>query len=132
MDPKRIAIAVALSLAVFAAWQKFFAPLPPSHQPQQPQTGTTASAPAAAPSAPTSPAAPAPGAERPPEETATLESDEARFVLSSWGASLRQVELKEPKFERRESGKPPQPYQMIGTTTPETAPLLVSFPKADF
>jgi YidC/Oxa1 family membrane protein insertase len=134
MDPKRIAIAVVISIGLFFLWSKFLGPgsqpPPPPPAPTVPQSASAPGAPApAAPGAPT-PAKPA--TERPAEESVILETPQARFTLSSWGASLRKVELKEKKFMIEEPGKPPRPYQLIGTTTPETAPLQVSFPKADF
>ncbi len=138
---KRLGLALVISMGILFAWWKLFPPpVPP------PPAPPGAAAPAAQTQAPAAPAsAPGPGpqeaagavpaaavpAARPAEERVAIETEQVRFVLSSWGATLREIMLKEEKFRERKQD-PQSGLQIIGTRTPETAALRTSFPKADF
>jgi YidC/Oxa1 family membrane protein insertase len=142
---KRTLVAVAICMGILLLWWKIFPPTPPQAPPpqaqsapaaqQQPAPGQPASAPATGPPAaaaptPGAPAAPTP-ATRGPEERVVLRAPGARFVLSSWGGTLREVQLEEPRF-LRDPKDPSSGMQIIGTTAPEQAPLRTTFSKADF
>jgi YidC/Oxa1 family membrane protein insertase len=129
---KRLGLALAISIGILFVWWKIF----PPPQPSRPATPATqvASAPAGTPTpapsvpgTPGTPSAPAAG----PEERATLETPDARYTFSSYGGTLREVRLKDPKF-LEQKGNPESGLQIIRTTTAETAPLQISFTKADF
>jgi YidC/Oxa1 family membrane protein insertase len=136
---KRLLIAVAISMGILFLWWKIFPPTPsvqapapaPIVEPSKPtyDAGSAAAAPptgaAAAPPAPTLPVV------RPPETHVTLESPEAKFVFSSWGASLRQIKLKDRQFllDRK---RPDSGMQIVSTSTEDTAALRTTFAKADF
>ena len=138
---KRTLLAVAICFGILVAWWKLFPPAPPAPPPKP--AATAPAQPAATPGTPPAPGStPAPGATaatapagqpaaRGPEETVELQSAGARFVLSSWGGSLRQVVLTEERF-LKEKGDPTSGLAIIGTKTPETAPLRTSFPKSSF
>jgi YidC/Oxa1 family membrane protein insertase len=139
MMEKRTLLAVAICFGILVAWWKLFPPTPPA---PPPRPAVTAPGAPAAPAG-TSPAAAAPGtvapaaggptaATRGPEQKVTLESDGARFVLSSWGGTLREVIPREPRFQKNPKNDKDHGVKIIGTTTPETAPLRISFPKATF
>src|SRR5262245_34768969 len=99
MDPKRLIIAVVLSIGVLMAWSKLMPPpQPPAKvEPAPPATG--------APGAPSAPAAPAPSAVPPagtpaapaaaaqPEQQLELPGKDIRFVLSTVGGTLRHAQL---------------------------------------
>lgn len=126
---KRLGLALAISMVILFGWWKLF---PPPHQ--EPAARPTASeskseaspgatAPTTAAAAAANPAAAANAAPaNAPEERPVLETPGARFVLSSWGGTLRAIELKEQKFKG---------LQIVRTQTPETAALRITFPKAD-
>jgi YidC/Oxa1 family membrane protein insertase len=68
---------------------------------------------------------------RPPEQQLALDTSDARFLLSSWGGTLRQVKLKHRQFllNRRD---PESGIELVNTGKPELAPLRTTFAKADF
>jgi YidC/Oxa1 family membrane protein insertase len=136
---KRLLLAVVISMGILFLWWKIFPPTPqPVHAPSAVASATSsgldsgAFAPAAA-TAPTDPSAKpsAPLAERPAETLITLESQEAKFVFSSWGASLRQIKLKDRQFLLNKA-EPDSGMQIVSTSKEDTAPLRTSFSKADF
>jgi len=137
---KRLLLAVAISMGILFLWWKIFPPAPP--QPMQApaqvasatsstqNSGALAAAPGAAqPNAPSNPTA-APS-ERPAETFITLESPDANYVFSSWGASLRQIKLKNRQF-LADKTKPDSGMQIVTTSKEDTAPLRTTFAKADF
>jgi YidC/Oxa1 family membrane protein insertase len=133
---KRLGLAIVVSVAILWGWWKFFPPpqpAPPVAPSQQSATreATPASPAESAKAAPSSaPAAPQP-AVRPAEQELALDTPDARYLLSSWGGTLRQVKLKDRQFllNRRdlESG-----IELVKTGKPELAPLRTTFAKADF
>ena len=149
---KRLGLALVISVVIMFGWWKLFPPpqpaAPPPQQQQQQAQQQQAAAPAAQPTpAPTAapgqapaegqPAGAAPPAAQPgqparraPEERVTLDTADATFELSSWGGTLRQVTIKDPKF-RQKKDDASTARRLIGTTTADTAPLRTSFPKAD-
>jgi len=136
---KRLLLAVVVSMGILFLWWQIF---PPTPQPMQapapvasstsPGLGSVASAPAAS-TVPVDPTAkqPAPPAERPAETLITLESAEANYVFSTWGASLRQIKLKDRQF-LLSKGQPDSGMQIVTTSKEDTAPLRTSFAKPDF
>ena len=133
---KRLGLAIVVSVAILWGWWKLFPPpqpAPPVAPSQQSATreATPASPAESAKAAPSSaPAAPQP-AVRPAEQELALDTPDARYLLSSWGGTLRQVKLKDRQFllNRRdlESG-----IELVKTGKPELAPLRTTFAKADF
>jgi YidC/Oxa1 family membrane protein insertase len=143
---KRLLIAVVISMGILFLWWKIFPPQaaapPPTPVPTTApvaaiQPGGTAydagvaPAVAAATLAPAAAPAPAAPAARPVESLVTLESPEAKYVFSTFGASLRQIKLKDHQFlldrTKADSG-----MQIISTPTEDAAPLRTTFAKADF
>jgi YidC/Oxa1 family membrane protein insertase len=141
---KRTLLAVAICFGILVAWWKLFPPEQPAPPPKPAATAPAqpAGTPGSAPAPGSVPAAgtdtgtpPAAGGTQPaargPEQRVELESQGARFVLSTWGGTLRQVYLKEERF-LHDKHNPASGLGIIGTKTPETAPLRTSFPKASF
>jgi len=136
---KRLLLAVIVSVAILILWGKFFPPTPQSLPAPTPVAGSTApaldsGAPAPAPTLAqtNSPAKPsAPLAERPAENRIVLESPDASYVFSSWGASLRQIKLKDRQF-LLDKTQPDSGMQIVSTSREDTAPLRTTFTKADF
>jgi YidC/Oxa1 family membrane protein insertase len=128
---KRTLLAIAISMGIMLVWMKVFPPA--GNQPQTP----SAPAPAAAPANPAGGTGPAPSAggtalpvtKAGPEQLTTMVAQDARYVFSSWGGVLRQVELTEKRFLDRQTGNP---MPMLALTRPELGNLAVSLPKADF
>jgi YidC/Oxa1 family membrane protein insertase len=142
---KRLGLALGISMAILFVWWKLFPPQQPPPAPPTPPAQTAPAQPAPAQPAPAAPAPTATGsadapAPTPPvnaaEQRITLETPKARFVLSSWGGTLRELHLKDPKYrikEKRPSGEEVEKeLQLIGTTTPQAAPLLTTFTSNDF
>jgi YidC/Oxa1 family membrane protein insertase len=139
---KRTLLAVAICFGILVAWWKLFPPAPPAPPPKPAATApaTTAGTPGTPP-APGTATPPGEGmaaaagtvkpAARGPEEKVELESAGARFVLSTWGGTLRQVILKETRF-LQDRNNPQSGIGIVGTKSPETAPLRTSFAKASF
>jgi YidC/Oxa1 family membrane protein insertase len=133
---KRLGLAVVVSVAILWAWWKLYPPpqpAPTAASPQQsatrePATPSAAEPAKAAPSAAT--IAPQLAA-RPPEQELALDTPDARFLLSSWGGTLRQVKLKHRQFllNRRD---PESGIELVSTGKSELAPLRTTFAKADF
>ena len=124
---KRLGIALAVSMAILFAWWKIFPPPQPppapavQHQAETPapapgQPGPASAAPAAATDAKAAPA-------NAPDQWVNLVTPDAEFALSSWGGTVRQVKVKEKKFNG---------LQIVSTHTPDTAPLLTTFASSDF
>ncbi len=136
---KRLLLAVVVSMAILFLWWKINPPTPPQVEAPIPATSTSSPAvdsgappPASTPGASeTTPKAPAPLAGRPAEALVTLESPQASYVFSSWGASLRRITLKDRQF-LLDKAKPDSGMQIVSTTTEDTAPLRTTFTKADF
>jgi len=124
---KRLGIALAISMGILIVWWKIFPPPQPTHQQQQPPAATQpASGPTTAPAAGTTGGTPtegAPAAANAPDHWEPFETPDATYVFSTWGGTLREVKIKEKKF---------QDVQLVTTSTPETAPLLSSFSSNDF
>jgi len=134
---KRLLLAVVISMAILFLWWRIF---PPTPQPMQ------ARAPVVTSSSPTQDSgAPAPAlsqsdsaakaiaqpAQRPAEALVALESPEASYVFSSWGASLRKIKLKDRQFLLNRA-QPDSGMQIVSTSKEDTAPLRTTFTKADF
>ena len=135
---KRTLLAIAISMGVLLLWWQLFPPTPPPQTSKPAATGASGQSAPAAPGAQqaTTPAgtpaqAASPGAPRPAEQKVVLDGDRAKFVLSTWGGSLREVVLEDERF-LRDRNDPTSGAQIIGTKTPETAPLLTTFPKGTF
>jgi len=137
---KRLLLAVVLSMGILFLWWKVFPPAPPAPPapPSPPSPTQSAPAPAgeakaAAPAAaaPAAAQVPASPAERSAEEIVTLESPEAAYAFSSWGASLREIRLKDPQF-LRDRKRPDSGMQIVSTPGEDRAPLRTTFAKADF
>jgi YidC/Oxa1 family membrane protein insertase len=136
---KRLLLAVVVSMGILFVWMK----VNPQQHPQPPQATQTAQAPKpapesgaqapsqAAPSPAGTPSATPPSAERAPETLVTLQAPDANYVFSSWGASLRQIKLKDAQFLLNKS-RPDSGIQMVTTSTENTAPLRTTFAKSDF
>jgi YidC/Oxa1 family membrane protein insertase len=138
---KRLLIAVAVSMGILLLWWRLFPPQTPQARNPTPVAGQTESGrdsgtaqttgPAAAPESPTAAKLASPPATRPAEQLITLESPHADYVLSSWGASLRHVKLKDRQFlldhSRLDSG-----IDLVRAATEETAPLRTTFAKPSF
>lgn len=131
---KRLLLAIALSIGVLWGWSALFPAQPPSHSAQQspassPQASSSAAGPEAPKAVPTE--APTAPAVRAPEEQIALDTPDARFLLSTWGGTLRQVKLKHQQFllNRRD---PESGITLVQTGSPALAPLRTTFPKADF
>lgn len=144
---KRLLVAVAISIGILMLWWKVFPPAPPAPAPaptavapaQPVPTGYDAGTGAAL-AGPPNPAAAAPTegqaaptqpAVRPPEAQIVLESPEANYVFSTWGASLRQIKLKDRQFLLDRS-RPESGMQIVSTSGEERAPLRTTFAKPDF
>jgi YidC/Oxa1 family membrane protein insertase len=141
---KRLLLAVALSMGILYLWWKLFPPTPPIPPAAPPPAAESAAKPSydagQAGSPPPPPAgkpvsvaaAPSPvPAVREAETLVTLESREAKFVFSSWGAVLRQLKLRDAQF-LLDRARPDSGMQIVTTSTEDTAPLRITFPKADF
>ena len=133
---KRLGLAIVVSVAILWGWWKLYPPPPPAPAAAPPQQSATHET---APPSPVGPAGAAASAatpaaqvtERPPEQQLALDTPAARFLLSSWGGTLRQVKLKHRQFllNRRD---PESGIELVSTGKPELAPLRTTFAKADF
>jgi YidC/Oxa1 family membrane protein insertase len=129
---KRLGLAVVVSVAILWAWWKLYPPPQPAPTAAPPQQSASQ---AAAPPSAAEPAKAAPGAAtpaaRPAEQQLALDTRDARYLLSSWGGTLRQVKLKDRQFllNRRD---PESGIELVTTGKSELAPLRTTFAKADF
>jgi YidC/Oxa1 family membrane protein insertase len=135
---KRLLLAVVVSMAILVLWGKIFPPTPqlPAPTPVASSTGPALDSGAQVPAptlaqadAPSKPSALPTG--RPSETRIVLESPEASYVFSSWGASLRQIKLKDRQF-LLDKTRPGSGMQIVSTSNEDTAPLRITFTKADF
>jgi YidC/Oxa1 family membrane protein insertase len=128
---KRLLLAIALSIGVLWGWSALFPPQQPNRSAQQNPASSTPATSAATPEAPKAAAAATGSAPRAPEEEIALDTPDARFLLSTWGGTLRQVQLRQQQFliNRRD---PESGVTLVQTGSPELAPLRTTFPKADF
>jgi YidC/Oxa1 family membrane protein insertase len=133
---KRLGLAVVVSVAILWAWWKLYPPPQPAPTAAPPQQSATQAAapPSAAEPAKAAPGAATPAAQpaaRPAEQQLALDTRDARYLLSSWGGTLRQVKLKDRQFllNRRD---PESGIQLVNTGKPGLAPLRTTFAKADF
>jgi YidC/Oxa1 family membrane protein insertase len=131
MDPKRLIIAVVLSIGVLMAWSKLMPPPPPPARTEPaPAAPGTPAAPAAGlpPAAPAAPGTPtAPAAAPQPEQLVELPGKDVRFVLSTAGGTLRHAQLTERTFLAN-ANDPNSGHELV---TAQEA-LRTSFPKASF
>jgi YidC/Oxa1 family membrane protein insertase len=117
---KRLGIALAISMGILIVWWKIF----PPPQPAPPQPAAPVTQPAAAPTGPGSTTTDAKAAPaNAPDQWESLETPDATYVFSTWGGTLRQVNIKEKKF---------RDVKVVSTFTPETAPLLTNFTSKSF
>ncbi|HEY6107172.1 MAG TPA: membrane protein insertase YidC, partial [Anaeromyxobacteraceae bacterium] len=134
---RQIVIAAVVSVAIFVAWDYFM--LRPQREAAQRREGGAAQVvpPDGGPSAPATQAAPppaaapapAPAAPSAPEELAVLESDDLKAAFSSWGGSLRELELKGRKFRRVKDGHD-EPVRLVAVSQGDPWPLsLVPSPE---
>ncbi|MBN2575384.1 MAG: membrane protein insertase YidC [Deltaproteobacteria bacterium] len=138
---KRLLLAVAISMGILLVWWKLFPPAAPVQTATPPRAAEpgkpaydagTAAPPGPEVAAPQAAVPPPPAAAvRPAETLVTLESQEAKFVFSSWGGSLRQLKLKDPQF-LLDRTRPDSGMQIVSTSTEDTAPLRTTFANADF
>jgi YidC/Oxa1 family membrane protein insertase len=133
---KRLGLAIVVSIAILWAWSALYPPQRPAAPAVSPQQNTTPAtsppSPAEAARAAPSPATAAPqSAVRPPEQQLALDTPDARFLLSNWGGTLRQVKLKHRQFllNRRD---PESGIELVNTGKPELAPLRTTFDTKDF
>jgi YidC/Oxa1 family membrane protein insertase len=136
---KRLLLAVVVSMAILVLWSKVFPPTPRSLPAPAPVAGSTvpgmdSGAPTPAPTlaradAPSKPSATP--AERPSEARIVLESPDASYVFSTWGASLRQIKLKDRQF-LLDKTQPDSGMQIVSTSKEDNAPLRTTFTNADF
>jgi YidC/Oxa1 family membrane protein insertase len=140
---KRVIIAVVLCVGILVLWQQLF---PAPHAPPPPPAATSPNAaapgssslpnlpPAATPTPAGGAPATAPGAGTAPvaaEQLVELMTPAVRFVLSSYGGTLRQVQLREPKYLLTK-GDPGSGLQLVRTTRAEHAPMRTTFPSSAF
>ena len=134
---KRLLLAVVVSMAILFLWWKIFPPTPQHVQGPTPITSPSAPVHEVGKAVPTSEQAaasdktPAAAASRQAEALITLDAPDASYVFSSWGASLRQIRLKDRQFLLRRD-QPDSGMQIVSTSKEDTAPLRTSFAKADF
>jgi YidC/Oxa1 family membrane protein insertase len=130
---KRLLLAIALSIGVLWGWSALFPAQPPNRSTQESPASSTQPTSAATPEAPNAAPATAPNAPAPraPEEEIALDTPDARFLLSTWGGTLRQVKLRQPQFLDNKRD-PESGVTLVQTGKPELAPLRTTFPKADF
>jgi YidC/Oxa1 family membrane protein insertase len=133
MDPKRLIIAVVLSIGVLMAWTKMMPPPPPPAKVEQAPAPTgqpAAPIPSAVPSAPGgTPAAPAAPAQA--EQEVELPGKDVTFVLSTAGGTLRHARLTEKTFLERE-GDPKSGHDLVTTQDAAHAALRTTFPDTAF
>lgn len=129
---KRTLLAVAICMGILLIWWRLFPPTtpPPAHTPAPGVTSTTTGHGTTTAGTPGLPGSARPG-ERPPEQEVTLDGGGARYVLSSYGGTLRDVYMQEPRF-LRDRKDPRSGYDIIGTTSPETWPMRTTFSANDF
>jgi len=139
---KRLLLAVAVSMGILFLWWKIFPPTPPAPsqatapvaeqaRPTPYDAGATSAPAASQPSAAAGTPAPVAPTVRPAETRVTLESREANYVFSTWGASLREIKLKDRQFLLHH-GDPDSGMQIVTTSTEDTAPLRITFTKPGF
>jgi YidC/Oxa1 family membrane protein insertase len=142
---KRVVIAIVICVGILFGWMKLFPP--PSAPPHQAtstadsSTATTAQGTSAVPGAPGTSAAagitsggavPAGSvAANRPEEQVEILTPAVRFVLSSHGGTLRQAQLREPKYLLRK-GDPQSGLELVTTGAAKFAPLHTEFPSSGF
>jgi YidC/Oxa1 family membrane protein insertase len=130
---KRLLLAIALSVGVLWGWSALFPAHPPTTSVSQNTASSSQPVNAATPEAPkavqtASAAAPV---NRAPEEEIALDTPDARYLLSTWGGTLRQVKMRQAQFLINKKD-PDSGVALVQTGTPELAPLRTTFPKADF
>ncbi|HEX7507837.1 MAG TPA: membrane protein insertase YidC [Polyangia bacterium] len=134
---KRLLLAVVISVAILILWGKFFSPTPQSLPAPTPVAASSSPALDSGAPAPTLAQtdtvakALAQSAQRPAEALVALESPEASYVFSTWGASLKQIKLKDRQFLLNKA-QPDSGMQIVSTSGENTAPLRTTFTKADF
>jgi YidC/Oxa1 family membrane protein insertase len=138
---KRVVIAIIICVGILFSWMKLFPPptsLGPTTAANTPATGTPATTPpgstgATTPSgaATTGTTAAATAIPDRPEEQVELLTPAVRFVLSSHGGTLRQAQLRDPKYLMRK-GDPSSGLQLVNTGLPKFAPLRTEFPNSGF
>ncbi|HEX7599559.1 MAG TPA: hypothetical protein VF518_15185, partial [Polyangia bacterium] len=135
---KRFGLAIVICVAVLWGWWKLYPPtppVPPAAPTQSTSTQATGSPQAAG--QPVDPAKPSPGtpapqaAPRAAEQELALDTSDARFLLSTWGGTLRQVKLRNRQF-LLDPKNPESGITLVNTGKPELAPLRTTFAKADF
>ncbi|MCG5054053.1 MAG: membrane protein insertase YidC [Myxococcales bacterium] len=136
---RNLIVAVVLCIGILLVWDRFF--LPKSAPPPSPAPVAGAgTARKAGPAPETQPkeAAPAlaPGgrAERGPERTVSLETRDARYVFSTWGASVKAVYLTGPQFRAKTGDGRPKgsALEIVRAPTGDAAPFVIGFPESGF
>ncbi|HEX3698995.1 MAG TPA: membrane protein insertase YidC [Polyangia bacterium] len=137
---KRVVIAIVICVGILFAWMKIFppptAPTPaPRADKSSPSIAPAGTAPSSVPAPGPAAAAGGAGAEVAaadhPEELVELITPAVRFVLSSHGGTLRQAQLRAPKYLMRK-GDPSSGLELITTSASGFSPLRTEFPKAGF
>lgn len=130
---KNLIIAVILCVGILLVWDRFFMPKPQptvtgvDNKPSSAQTAAQADKPSFQPA----PAAAGGGTERGKQQIVSIETADARFDLSSWGASLAAVHLKTKKF-RAGQDHGGEPLEIIRAPNGDQAPLLTEFSNSSF
>jgi YidC/Oxa1 family membrane protein insertase len=127
---KNLIIAVVLCVGILVVWERYFLPKNQAASTsgekaavsEKPQAGSNTNLPAAAAVI---------GGERAKQDIVTLETPDARFDLSSWGATLLAVHLKTEKF-RTGKGSEGEPLEIIRAHNGDDAPLFLNFSNAAF
>jgi len=130
---KNLIIAVVLCVGILVVWERYFLPKNQAVSTSVEKKAGTEKV-QANPNANTSPPAAVPavgGDERAKQEIVTLETPDARFDLSSWGATLLAVHLKTEKF-RTGKGSEGEPLEIIRANNGDDAPLMLNFSNAPF
>ena len=134
---KRLLYAMVLSVGIMVLWTNLFPSKPtpaPLGSAAMSAVSTGAGTGVVGSNTPTA-EAPKPAldfpAERTLEERVSMETDDATYVFSTWGASLREIHLKDKQFLLKK-GNVSEAKQMVTTTGENLAPLRMTFAKAGF
>ena len=136
---RNLIIAVVLCIGILVLWDRFFLP---KTQPAKPTTSSEVTDKKVAPAATKAPAsqpgestsAPEQMARRGAEEIITMQTEDVKFVLSTWGASLKAVYLIKDKFQGRKGDDRPlgAPLDILRAPDGQPAAFTIGFENAGF
>ncbi len=133
---RNLIIAVILCIGILVVWDRFFLPKPqvPSPASQTQEQKADPAQPSAAQPKPASAQAAAAEGGRGAEQTVDLQTEDARFVFSTWGASLKAVYLVKDKFKGRKGDDRPAgaPLEILRARSADTAPFRIGFANTGF